>query len=92
MSKSIPELLHEASCMSQDLRELAAAHMDDIIMPGYTEEERKDVVTRMVSAEGLLLEIAVELHAVTGVMLTASVRWLAKEQAGQDPTVEETKQ
>lgn len=88
MSKTIADLscdLHEVQQYVREHRiwfKVNDAH-------GLTKAELAAIATNLAESEKQVLAGAVSLHAAQSILLNASARWLAKEDAGQDPSQEE---
>ncbi len=87
-TRSIPELLADLTELGMDVR--SHRTMSGEPMVGLTEAERVTLDQRLAELEDAILQASVATNKAVALLLNASVRWRAKEEAGQDPTQEET--
>ena len=91
MIRTVPELIHELTELQQDVREHRLCFTEGRIT-GLQGDEPEDMKRLLLVAEKAVMAAALELHGAQGILMTASVRWMAREEAGQDPSQEETPQ
>ena len=89
MSKTLAEVNCDLNELAQYVREHLLWYQQAQNIPGLSKGEIATIEVHFAAAERKILGAAVELHVATGILLNASVRWLAKEESGQDPSKEE---
>ncbi len=88
--RSIAQLMEDVLEVAQDIRGHRVYYAQK--PKGLEGEEPEQVEVLLATSESALLNVSVDLHRVQGILLTASVRQMAREQTGQDPFEEETPQ